>query len=152
MNERHRGPQISPPPSLPPLYRSSEIYVGVGRGFYQSGRHSCASTRRPGVAVEQVLIRLGLGRISLPPPPFWPLSYPSFRVLDLANVRRGNFFFETHPEAKFSPLNFFHVCICIYGFCRGFVFTWKYFRANSRTSIYFVLQIDDKEIQKGFEN
>jgi len=46
MNEK-ASPQISP----------VEIYVGVGRGFYQSGRHSCASTRRPDVAAEQVLIR-----------------------------------------------------------------------------------------------
>lgn len=61
MNERQAQSLDIP---LPPAPLSTvEIYVGVGRGFYQSGRHSCASTRRPGVGIaEQVLIRATLTR------------------------------------------------------------------------------------------
>ena len=40
----------------------AEIYVGVVAGFYQSGWHSFASTRRPGVGREQVLIRVTVTR------------------------------------------------------------------------------------------
>lgn len=36
----------------------AEIYVGVVGGFYQSGWHSFAFTRRPGVGREEVLIRV----------------------------------------------------------------------------------------------
>ena len=40
----------------------TEIYVGVVGGFYQSDWHSFASTRRPGVGREQVLIRVTVTR------------------------------------------------------------------------------------------
>lgn len=40
----------------------AEIYVGVVGGFYQSGWHSFASTRRPGVGREEVLIRVTVTR------------------------------------------------------------------------------------------
>ena len=40
----------------------AEIYVGVVAGLYQSGWHSFASTRRPGVGREQVLIRVTVAR------------------------------------------------------------------------------------------
>lgn len=40
----------------------AEIYVGVVGGFYQSGWHSFAFTRRPGVGREEVLIRVTVTR------------------------------------------------------------------------------------------
>lgn len=107
MNERQaRSLDISPSPSPapPPPLSAVEIYVGVGRGFYQSGRHSCASTRRPGVAAEQVLIRATPTRS----PPRYPPSRSRRPGSNPANVRRGKF---SPPSRRnfasvFNPPNF----------------------------------------------
>lgn len=77
MNERQAQSLDIPLPPLPPP--TVEIYVGVGRGFYQFDRHSCASTRRPGVAAEQVLIRVTRSHLPVSLPPLWIYA---------ANVRR----------------------------------------------------------------
>lgn len=93
MNERQAQSLDIP---LPPAPLSTvEIYVGVGRGFYQSGRHSCASTRRPGVgAAEQVLIRATLTRSLriFPSRPRRPGSTPPKCVASTV--------FTKHPEVE----------------------------------------------------